>query len=150
MIFPGFAHPLLLIMTLLGYQLFSLGQKRTVKPYFSCNLRILFMDYKHVMLYIRWNPKSWSGELRMLNIATSWEVLCHSCPAEKESNRMENPHRWCPGWESPVCNACMHKQEMIWRRQICTQDMMYTDNLPFNLQVLAWCYTKRLESRCSF
>lgn len=52
MIFPGFDHPLPLIMTLLGYQLFSLGQRRSVKPYFSCNLRNLFMDYKYVILYI--------------------------------------------------------------------------------------------------
>ena len=50
----------------IGIPLFSLGQRRSVKPYFSCNLRILFMGYKYVILYIRWNPKSCSGELRML------------------------------------------------------------------------------------
>lgn len=74
-------------MTLLGYQLFSLGQRRRVKPYFSRNLRILFMDYKYVILYIRWNPKSWSAGLRMLDFASSWEVL-YLFPAKEESDRM--------------------------------------------------------------
>lgn len=135
MIFPGFAHPLLLIMTLLGYQLFSLGPRKSVKPYFSCNLRILFMEYKFVILYIRWNPKSWSGELRMLSFVTTWEVLRHLFPTKKESNRMR---------ESVMLISMLRNfhfvmltwiwQEILWRRQTCTYNMMCADICPLTFQ----------------
>ena len=81
--FPDCARPLLLIMTLLGYQLFSLGQWKRVKPYFSHKFRSPFMDFKYVILCGEWNPKAWRAE--RLNSVTSQEILHHSFP-RKQSN----------------------------------------------------------------
>lgn len=107
MIFPGFAHPLPLIMTLLGYQLFSLGQRRSVKPYFSCNLRNLFMDYKYVILYIRWNPKSWNGELKVLFLRQA-EKLFSICFLQRRcQTEWGNLQCWFQCWyfNAPFCDA---------------------------------------------
>lgn len=83
--FPDCAPPLLLIMTLLGYQLFSLGQWKCVKPYFSHNVTSPFMDFKYVILHGEQHPKAWRAE-RLSCVTSQEEILHHSFPI-KQSQR---------------------------------------------------------------
>lgn len=82
--------------------------------------------------------KSGKPERRVENaeFATSCEVLRRLFPTKK-SNRMAGSTVDLNTERFPFCHVYMNSQGMTWRRLTYTYDMMYTNNLQFNLQILA-------------
>ena len=104
----------------IGIPLFSLGQRRRVKPYFSCNLRILFMDYKYVILYIRWNPKKlpWRVENAVLWQDERFFAICFLRRSQTEW-RKESPRLLSTLRRFHFVALTWTWPEMLWRRQRC-------------------------------